>query len=64
MAMAIAMGRAIVYVLFRGSMSWMVVGESVENVWTALVHEFGPWNKTCMIWFEIWDGINKIYSGH
>jgi hypothetical protein len=38
-----------VYVLFRGSMSWIVVDKNVQNLWTAMIQEFGPRNKTCMI---------------
>jgi hypothetical protein len=53
-ATAMAMGqRSIVfllkrnkYVLFRGSMSCIVVGENVQNVWTAIICEVVPAIKT------------------
>jgi hypothetical protein len=53
-----------VYIFLQGPMSWIVVDKNVQNVWTAMIHEFGPRNKTGMIWSKIWDGINEIYSGH
>jgi hypothetical protein len=52
-----------VYVLCRGSMSWIVVDKNVQNVWTAMIHEVVPRNKTCMIWSVLGDGPNEIYSG-
>jgi hypothetical protein len=53
-----------VYVLFRGSMSCIVVDENVQNVWTAILREVVPVNKTCMIWSVFGNGPNEIYSGH
>jgi hypothetical protein len=53
-----------VYVLFRGSMSCIVVVENVQNVWTAIISEVVPVNKTCMIWSVLGNGPNEIYSGH
>jgi hypothetical protein len=53
-----------VYVLFRGSMSWIVVDKNVQNVWMAMFYEVVPRNKTCMIWSVLGDGPNEIYSGH
>jgi hypothetical protein len=53
-----------VYVLFRGSMSWIVVDKNVQNVWTAMIHDVVPRNKTGMIWSVFGNGPNGIYSGH
>jgi hypothetical protein len=51
-----------VYVLFRGSMSSIVVVENVQNVWTAIIREVVPANKTCMICSKIVFGVSYLYS--
>jgi hypothetical protein len=51
-----------VYVLFRGSMSCIVVVENVQNVWTAIIREVVPANKTCMICSRIVFGVSYLYS--
>jgi hypothetical protein len=54
-----------VYVLFRGSMSCIVVDENVQNMWTAIIREVGPANRTGMIFWSVFGcGPNEIYSGH
>jgi hypothetical protein len=46
MAMGQWGGGGDVYVLFRGSMSWIVVDKNVQNVWTAIIREVVPAIKT------------------
>jgi hypothetical protein len=52
----------LLYVLFRGSMSCIVVVENVLNVWTAIIREVVPANKTCMICSGIVFGVSKLYT--
>jgi hypothetical protein len=56
-----AMGDRMVllYVLFRGSMSCIVVVENVQNVWTAIICEVVPANKTGMMWSGILFGVSE-----
>jgi hypothetical protein len=54
-----------VYVLFRGSMSCIVVlDENVQNLWTAFIPAVVHVNKTCSIWSIFGNGPKEVYSGH
>jgi hypothetical protein len=43
-------------------MSCIVVVENVQNVWTAIIREVVPANKTCMFCSGISFGVSYLYS--
>jgi hypothetical protein len=51
-----------VYVVLQHKTSTIVVDETMQNVWTAIIRDVLGWNKTCMICSGIVFGVSYLYS--